>query len=117
MQFENIHRHADGSIDYGFYHRAARKLRAEARTEHFKGRRGVVWPFIAVAVISAPLALAGIVHELNGGSANTARVSRMAEAVAPAINRNAQALVSSRAWWGNYGQRHVRSRDVAMANQ
>ena len=113
MQSETIRRHADGSIDYGFHQREARKLRAEARTELLKGWRGMVWPLMAVAVIAAPLASVGIVHELKGGSANTARVSP----TAPAIERNVQALNRSRQWWGSYAQRHVRSRDVAMANQ
>ena len=117
MQNETIRRLSNGSIDCAFYQRQARKLRAEAKSELFKGWRGVAWPLMAVAVISAPLALASMVHELKGGPSRTAGAGQPAAAIGMTLDRNVQARNRSHQWWQSYGQRHLRSRDVAMANQ
>jgi hypothetical protein len=47
-----IRRHADGSIDYGFYHAEARQLRNEARRE--AGRKLWVMTKSAVAYFKFP---------------------------------------------------------------
>jgi hypothetical protein len=71
-QHQQIRRLSNGTIDIDFYRAQALTLRGQARRDFLKGRAGVTRAVIVAAIMFGPLVLAGILHELKGGTATSA---------------------------------------------
>jgi hypothetical protein len=53
MYSDDFRRHPDGSIDFNFYRRRARRLRRQAMRQLFKRQKGYCIPLLAAAVVTA----------------------------------------------------------------
>lgn len=109
-QTDDIRRHPDGSIDYGFYRAQMRRVQGQTlRAPAMRKLR-----FRLAGLLVAMLVAVGATASPSGpANHNVAAIAAPASGVATA-NDHAQALIRSRQWWESFGQR--RSHNVAMAN-